>query len=202
MSSSIPLHFLSAQLESDPSSIGKAGRQSTGQRNSSDQEHSDPIRIRPLYSNVQSSSVDIDNDHGNDNDNANETTSAPGATPHFEEGGYGWVVTGCEQSRQNQRSTKLIPGAFILMFLYAGTLYSWGIFQADLARRQVASALLLSTIGGLQAFCQAVGCMPVSRSCQAGPKLTKQGDHTSQPFRSATYRSCWDGYRCSKHVHG
>lgn len=49
------------------------------------------------------------------------------------------------------------------MFLYAGTLYSWGIFQAELAQRQLASSLLLSTVGGLQAFCQAIGCMPVSK---------------------------------------
>lgn len=56
----------------------------------------------------------------------------------------------------------LTIGSFTLMFLYAGTLYSWGIFQADLARRQVASSLLLSTVGALQAFCQAVACMPVS----------------------------------------
>jgi hypothetical protein len=63
------------------------------------------------------------------------------------------------------------------MFLYAGTLYSWGIFQADLARRQVASSLLLSTVGGLQAFCQAVGCMPVSHHLSR-QKLTMPGDGT------------------------
>jgi len=62
----------------------------------------------------------------------------------------------------NHHDADLKTGSFTLMFLYAGTLYSWGIFQADLARRQVASSLLLSTVGGLQAFCQAVGCMPVS----------------------------------------
>jgi hypothetical protein len=59
------------------------------------------------------------------------------------------------------------------MFLYAGTLYSWGIFQADLARRQVASSLLLSTVGGLQAFCQAVGCMPVSPTSHVRAKAHK-----------------------------
>jgi hypothetical protein len=87
------------------------------------------------------------------------------------------------------------------MFLYAGTLYSWGIFQADLARRQVASSLLLSTVGGLQAFCQAVGCMPVSHK-SSPQKLTMPGDGTSQPVRSAAGRSCWNGYRGDKYDYG
>jgi hypothetical protein len=82
------------------------------------------------------------------------------------------------------------------MFLYAGTLYSWGIFQADLARRQVASSLLLSTVGGLQAFCQAVGCMPVSHN-SSPQKLTMLGDGTSQSVRPAAGRSGWNGYRGS-----
>jgi hypothetical protein len=87
------------------------------------------------------------------------------------------------------------------MFLYAGTLYSWGIFQADLARRQVASSLLLSTVGGLQAFCQAVGCMPVSHK-SSGREAHVLGDGTSQPIRSAASRSGWNGYRGHKYDYG
>jgi hypothetical protein len=89
------------------------------------------------------------------------------------------------------------------MFLYAGTLYSWGIFQAELARRQLASSLLLSTVGGLQAFCQAIGCMPVSH-CHL---LTLYGTYNqgitfSQSDWSIRNCSSRNGYRRYQYDHG
>lgn len=87
------------------------------------------------------------------------------------------------------------PGSFTLTFLFAGTLYSWGIFQADLAQRQVASALTLSAVGALQTFFQAIGCMPVRPSSPPRPcshRADWTGNSSCHSPRPTTY--CCPGY--------
>jgi len=152
MSSSIPLAYLP---------IRTAGQvQAQGSDSSLHQLESRRSVLRSTEINAPSSDTE------NENENAQHPSSVARNT-HVElkEGGYGWVVTGCKALHTpiGEEITTNAKGSFTLMFLYAGTLYSWGIFQAELAQRQLASSLLLSTVGGLQAFCQAIGCMPVSK---------------------------------------
>jgi hypothetical protein len=159
MSSSIPLAYLpirsgirdDACLHSHSSTVPAHQISRTTSQSQSQSRHTTP-----------GTGVDINND-------ANEASpQSLQLSSELKEGGYGWVVTACKQHHTYQimmmsmRPQLTLPGSFTLMFLYAGTLYSWGIFQADLARRGVASSFLLSTVGALQAFCQAIGCMPVS----------------------------------------
>jgi hypothetical protein len=54
-----------------------------------------------------------------------------------------------------------MAGAFTLLFLYLGILYSWGVYQAYFVTNNVASSLALSAVGGVQVFMQAIGCLPV-----------------------------------------
>ena len=95
MSSSIPLAYLTARKESDISSIGRAGLQS-GRRASVDRAPGDSHAI--------SSSGQILDEIEDDDENTNDTISAS-PSPHFEEGGYGWVVTGCELFRRRGEKT-------------------------------------------------------------------------------------------------
>jgi hypothetical protein len=53
-------------------------------------------------------------------------------------------------------------GAFTLLFLQIGTLYTWGVFQAELASQKLGNSVVLSSIGGICGFCTALGCLPVS----------------------------------------
>jgi len=165
MSSSIPLAYLpiraADQVQVRAQSIDSSVHQLESRRSVSRSSH------------INASSSDTE--HESENENAQQPSSVTNVT-HVElkEGGYGWVVTGCKAPYTPNGAviTTNAKGSFTLMFLYAGTLYSWGIFQAELAQRQLASSLLLSTVGGLQAFCQAIGCMPVSRS---DSMLTERG---------------------------
>lgn len=50
----------------------------------------------------------------------------------------------------------------MIAFHFLGFLYGWGVIQAHLLGKGLASSQLLSVIGGLQAFFNAAGCMPVS----------------------------------------
>jgi len=88
MSSSIPLAYLAARKESEGPSISRASR-----RISSDQVSGDSTQLPALSSDGQVLD-DIEPD-----EHAIETV--PGI--EFEEGGYGWVVTGCEFPRQNTK---------------------------------------------------------------------------------------------------
>ena len=156
MSSSIPLAYLP---------IRTAGQvQAQGSDSSLHQLESRRSVLRSTEINAPSS--DTEHEHENENEVAQHPSSvARNNHVELKEGGYGWVVTGCKAPHTpiGEEITTNAKGSFTLMFLYAGTLYSWGIFQAELAQRQLASSLLLSTVGGLQAFCQAIGCMPVSK---------------------------------------
>jgi hypothetical protein len=48
-----------------------------------------------------------------------------------------------------------------LLFLQLGTLYAWGVFQAELANQKLGNSVVLSAIGGVSGFCTALGCLPV-----------------------------------------
>lgn len=58
-------------------------------------------------------------------------------------------------------------GAFTLLFLQLGTLYAWGVFQAELANQKLGNSVVLSSIGGVSGFCTALGCLPVSLEIRA-----------------------------------
>jgi hypothetical protein len=88
MSSSIPLAYLTARIESDGQSVGKAGRRSNGGRVSPDLGLGDDIRSPG----VSSSSLP----QGEVSEDANETNTQPTASIQHVEEGYGWVVTGCK----------------------------------------------------------------------------------------------------------
>jgi hypothetical protein len=57
--------------------------------------------------------------------------------------------------------TTIPEGTFVITFHFLGFLYSWGVIQADLLGKGLASSQLLSVVGGLQAFWNAAGCIPV-----------------------------------------
>jgi hypothetical protein len=61
-----------------------------------------------------------------------------------------------------------VSGAFTLLFLQLGTLYAWGVFQAELANQKLGNSVVLSTIGGVSGFCTALGCLPVSLKVSVG----------------------------------
>ena len=56
----------------------------------------------------------------------------------------------------------LTSGAFTLLFLQLGTVYAWGVFQAELANQRLGNSVMLSSIGGISGFFTAMGCLPVS----------------------------------------
>lgn len=82
-----------------------------------------------------------------------------GSSGGYIDGGYGWVVT-AGTSAPHFRLNEL--GAFTLLFLQLGTLYAWGVFQAELANQKLGNSVVLSSIGGVSGFCTALGCLPVS----------------------------------------
>ncbi|KAI5454814.1 hypothetical protein NCC49_003696 [Naganishia albida] len=61
------------------------------------------------------------------------------------DGGFGWAI---------------VASTFLIAFHFLGYLYAWGVIQAHLLSRGLATSQLLSVIGGLQAFFNAAGCMP------------------------------------------
>ena len=86
MSSSIPLAYLAARKESEGPGISRASR-----RISSDQVPGNSRQLPALSSNDQVLD-DIEPD---------EHVSETVPSIEFEEGGYGWVVTGCKLPRRN-----------------------------------------------------------------------------------------------------
>jgi hypothetical protein len=54
----------------------------------------------------------------------------------------------------------------VLAFQGFGILYAWGVIQAHLAEKNLASPILLSVIGATSAFWVAFSCLPVSFSSQ------------------------------------
>jgi hypothetical protein len=88
-------------------------------------------------------------------------------TPRSEylDGGFGWVIVASMYSKGSHlyiRSHASFTGTFVIAFHFLGFLYGWGVIQAHLLGKGLASSQLLSVIGGLQAFFNAAGCMPVS----------------------------------------
>ncbi|KAJ9104748.1 hypothetical protein QFC19_003889 [Naganishia cerealis] len=75
-----------------------------------------------------------------------ESSTADGE-PSLEylDGGFGWAI---------------VASTFVITFHFLGYLYSWGVIQADLLGKGLASSQLLSVVGGLQAFWNAAGCIP------------------------------------------
>ncbi|GHJ89148.1 hypothetical protein NliqN6_5550 [Naganishia liquefaciens] len=65
--------------------------------------------------------------------------------PEYLDGGFGWVI---------------VASTFVIAFHFLGYLYGWGVIQAHLLGKGLATSQLLSVIGGLQAFFNAAGCMP------------------------------------------
>ncbi|KAJ9108703.1 hypothetical protein QFC21_000023 [Naganishia friedmannii] len=63
------------------------------------------------------------------------------------DGGFGWAI---------------VASTFVITFHFLGFLYSWGVIQADLLGKGLASSQLLSVVGGLQAFWNAAGCIPAA----------------------------------------
>jgi hypothetical protein len=86
MSSSIPLAYLGVRKESEAPSIGRTSR-----RISSGQAPGDS-RQSPTFSSNRRSQDEIE---------PNEDTDEIVPSIEFEEGGYGWVVTGCKLPNQN-----------------------------------------------------------------------------------------------------
>lgn len=84
MSSSIPLAYLAARKESETPSISRASR-----RISSDQVSGDSAQLPASSANGQAQG-DMEPD-----EHVIETVPSI----EFEEGGYGWVVTGCKLPR-------------------------------------------------------------------------------------------------------
>lgn len=64
------------------------------------------------------------------------------------DGGYGWVI---------------VAVSSLLTFWFVGTSYSWGVIQAALLERQVASASTLAFVGSLAIACNAAFALPNSR---------------------------------------
>jgi len=75
------------------------------------------------------------------------------------------------------------PGAFTLLFLQLGTLYAWGVFQAELANQRLGNSVVLSSIGGVSGFCTALGCLPVSIDTLTS--LLRAGNIDRIPFWSS-----------------
>jgi hypothetical protein len=90
MSSSIPLAYLGVRKESEAPSIGRTSR-----RISSDRAP-DGSRQSPTFSSNRRPLGDIEPD-----ENTNEIVPSI----EFEEGGYGWVVTGCKLPNQTENKT-------------------------------------------------------------------------------------------------
>jgi hypothetical protein len=90
MSSSIPLAYLGVRKESEAPSIGRTSR-----RISSGEAPGDS-RQSPTFSSNRRSQDEIE-----PNEDADEIV--PGI--EFEEGGYGWVVTGCKLPNQTENKT-------------------------------------------------------------------------------------------------
>jgi hypothetical protein len=86
MSSSIPLAYLGVRKESEAPIIGRTSR-----RISSDQGPGG-FRQSPAFS----ANVEIEPD---------ENTNDIVPSIEFEEGGYGWVVTGCKLPNQTENKT-------------------------------------------------------------------------------------------------
>jgi hypothetical protein len=86
------------------------------------------------------------------------------------DGGFGWVIVGCEHIDLVRNSYPDIEinlsslGTFTIAFHCLGLLYAWGVIQAELNNRGLASPQLLSVIGGLDAFFTAAICLPVSET--------------------------------------
>jgi len=85
MSSSIPLAYLAARKESETPSISTASR-----RISSDQVTGDSTQLPALSPNGQAL----------DDNELDEHAIETSPSIDFEEGGYGWVVTGCKLPSQ------------------------------------------------------------------------------------------------------
>ncbi|KAH8085933.1 major facilitator superfamily domain-containing protein [Filobasidium floriforme] len=88
-------------------------------------------------------------------DDPHPESSAP-TGPHLD-GGFGWVIIFC---------------AFVLAFQGLGILYAWGVVQAHLAEKKLASPILLSVIGATSAFWVAFSCLPISWA------IRRYGDRT------------------------
>lgn len=81
------------------------------------------------------------------------------------DGGFGWAIVASTSHSPFSlgRSSHPAQGTFVIAFHFLGYLYAWGVIQAHLLSRGLATSQLLSVIGGLQAFFNAAGCIPVSR---------------------------------------
>lgn len=77
-----------------------------------------------------------------------------------------------------------LSGAFTLLFLQLGTLYAWGVFQAELANQKLGRSVVLSAIGGISGFFTAMGCLPVS-----GPRHFMSGPETDLHRAHGWYQS-------------
>lgn len=64
------------------------------------------------------------------------------------DGGYGWVI---------------VAVSSMLTFWFVGTSYSWGVIQAALLEKNVASASTLAFVGSLAIACNAAFAIPNSR---------------------------------------
>jgi hypothetical protein len=87
MSSSIPLAYLSARKESEAPSIGRTSRR---------------INPDPAVGDSTQSPILSSNGQPLDEFELDENTNESVPSIEFEEGGYGWVVTGCKLSPQHK----------------------------------------------------------------------------------------------------
>jgi hypothetical protein len=93
MSSSIPLAYLGVRKESESPSIGRTSRRISSDQ--APQAPGDPSELTTFSSNRRSLG-EIE---------PNERVDEIIPSIEFEEGGYGWVVTGCKLPNQNENKT-------------------------------------------------------------------------------------------------
>ncbi|KAJ9125077.1 hypothetical protein QFC22_000030 [Naganishia vaughanmartiniae] len=115
-------------------------------RRGSLQESNNDLALRPLSRNRSKSQDGTEEVEGAGREQGALTNDEEPSVEYLD-GGFGWAI---------------VASTFVITFHFLGFLYSWGVIQADLLGKGLASSQLLSVVGGLQAFWNAAGCIPAA----------------------------------------